>query len=156
MTRQPSIPMPGGPIPSGTPANAPAHRVSERLWQNGTVTDLGVIGNIGTLSNLEAMSMNNNGQIVGWTAVGTTGFLYSNGTITDLSGFFPNAINDNGVMVGGSLIDRGGTVQDLNSLIPAKSGYQITYATAITDNGQIVANASDATTSQAAVLLNPS
>ncbi len=59
-------------------------------------------------------------------------------------------------MVGGHLIDSGGTVQDLNSLIPARSGYQITYATAINDNGQIVAYASDATTSFAAVLLNPS
>jgi len=126
------------------------------MWQNGTVTDLGTIGNIGTISDLEALSMNNNGQIVGWTAVSTTGFLYSNGTITDLSGFFPNAINDNGVMVGGSSIDTGGTVQDLNSLIPAKSGYQISYATAINDNGQIVADASDATTSEAGVLLNPS
>jgi hypothetical protein len=100
--------------------------------------------------------MNNNGQIAGWTARSTTGFLYSNGTITGLSGFFPDAINDSGVMVGGSLIDSGGTVEDLNSLIPARSGYQITYATAINDNGQIVAAASDATTSQAAVLLNPS
>ena len=44
-------------------------------------------------------------------------------TITHLSGFFPNAINDNGVMVGGHWIDSGGMVQDLNSLIPAKSGY---------------------------------
>ena len=59
-------------------------------------------------------------------------------------------------MVGGHWIDSGGMVQDLNSLIPAKSGYQITYATAINDNGQIVADASDAATSQAAVLLNPS
>jgi hypothetical protein len=59
------------------------------------------------------------------------------------------------VIVGGHWIDSGGMVQDLNSLIPAKSGYQITYATAINDNGQIVADAC-ATTSQAAVLLNPS
>jgi hypothetical protein len=34
-------------------------------------------------------------------------------------------------MVGGHWIDSGGMAQDLNSLIPAKSGYQITYATAI-------------------------
>jgi probable HAF family extracellular repeat protein len=78
------------------------------MWHNGTVTDLGTIGNIGTLSDLEALAMNNNGQIAGWTAVTTTGFLYSNGTITNLSGFPPTAINDNGVMVGGSLIDSGG------------------------------------------------
>jgi hypothetical protein len=61
-----------------------------------------------------------------------------------------------GVMVGGHSIDTGGSVQDLNSLIPGGSGYQITYATAINDNGQIVTGASDATTSQAAVRLNPS
>jgi hypothetical protein len=101
--------------------------------------------------------------VVGFWAAGVTAinngshpFLYSNGTITNLSGFFPTAINDNAVMVGGSLIDSGGSVQDLNSLIPAKSGYQITYATGINDNGQIIAYASDATTSYAAVLLNPS
>jgi len=66
-----------------------------------------------------------------------------------------NAINDNDVMVGGSSIDSGGTIQDLNSLIPARSGDQITDATAINDNGQIVAKGSDATTSQAALLLTP-
>lgn len=99
--------------------------------------------------------MNNNGQIAGWTAATTTGFLYSNGTITHLSGFFPTAINDNGVMVGGSLIDSDGTVQHLNKLIPARSGYEIAYATAINDSGRIVADASGPT-SQAGVLLNPS
>jgi hypothetical protein len=47
-------------------------------------------------------------------------------------------------------------VQNLNSLIPPGSGYQITDAFGINDNGQIVARASDSTTSQAAVLLAPS
>jgi len=56
-------------------------------------------------------------------------------------------------MVGGHSIDSGGTVQDLNSLVPA--GDQISYATAINDNGQIVTDGSDATTSQAALLLTP-
>ena len=101
--------------------------------------------------------MNNNGQIAdGSAATDTAGFLYSNGTITHLAGFIPDAINDNGVMAGGSLIDSGGTVQNLNSLTRNRAGYQITYATGINDNGQIAAQASDATTSQAAVLLNPS
>lgn len=80
-------------------------------------------------------------------------FLYSNGTITNPGNFWPNAINDNGVMVGGHLIDSGGTVQDLNTLVPA--GDQISDATVINDNGQIVANGSDASTSQAALLLTP-
>ena len=34
-------------------------------------------------------------------------------------------------------------MQDLNTLIPAGSPYQIQYPTAINDNGQIVANATD-------------
>jgi hypothetical protein len=98
------------------------------------------------------MSMSSNGQIAGWAATGTA-FVDSNGTITNPSNFWPNAINDNGVMVGGHSIDSGGTVQDLNSLVPA--GDQISYATAINDSGQIVANGSDATAGQAALLLTP-
>jgi probable HAF family extracellular repeat protein len=129
-------------------ANGNGHLV---LWHNGTVTDLGSVGSIGDLANIEFMSMSNNGQIVGWAATGTA-FAYSNGTITSPA-LAPNAINDNGVMVGGHSIDSGGTVQDLNRLVPA--GDQISYATAINDNGQIAADGSDATTGQAALLLTP-
>lgn len=43
-------------------------------------------------------------------------------------------------------------MQNLNTLIPAGSGYQIKDATAINDNGQIVANSTD----NHALLLNPS
>jgi len=57
-------------------------------------------------------------------------------------------------MVGGHSIDNSGTVQDLSTLVPA--GDQISYATAINDSRQIVANGSDATTGQGALLLNPS
>ena len=55
-------------------------------------------------------------------------------------------------MVGGPSIDSGGTAQNLNTLIPAGSG-QIQDATAINDNGQIVANG---TVGSGSVLLNPS
>ena len=79
--------------------------------------------------------------------------MYSNGTITDLGGFLAAAINDNGVIVGGPSIDTGGTVQNLNNLIPAGSGYQIQNATAINDNGQIVANATNTVTGQTHALL---
>ena len=65
--------------------------------------------------------------------------------------FLPAAINDNGVIVGGPSIYTGGTVQNLNTLIPAGSGYQIQNATAINDNGQIVAS----TTNNHALLLTP-
>ena len=121
------------------------------LWHNGTVTDLGTLGGA---TFIQAISINNNGQIAGTVFTGGTseGFSSSNGTITNLGGFLAASINDNGVMVGGPQIDSGGTVQNLNDLIPAGSGYQIQDATAINDNGQIVAN----TTSNHALLLTPS
>ena len=54
-------------------------------------------------------------------------------------------------MVGGPSIDTGGTVQNLNNLLPAGSP-TIQDATAINDNGQVVASA----TGSGAVLLTPS
>jgi probable HAF family extracellular repeat protein len=124
------------------------------LWHNGAVTDLGTLGTPGSYSFTQAVSINNNGQIAGTVFTGgtTEGFLYSDGTITNLGSFLPAAINDSGVMVGGDQIDTGGTVQNLNTLIPAGSG-QIQDATAINNTGQIVANG---TTGSGAVLLNPS
>ena len=124
------------------------------LWQNGTVTTLGTLGG---LQVTYASAINNLGQIAGWgtTSTGATdGFLDSNGTVTDLgANFIPFALNDNGVMVAGNgpLIDSGGTVQNLNDLIPANSGYTIDLTFAINDNGQIVAEAGGS-----AVLLTPS
>jgi hypothetical protein len=87
------------------------------LWSNGKVTDLGSVGSIGGVEDIESMSMSSNGEIAGWAATGTA-FVYSNGKISSPSNFWPNAINDNGVMVGASSIDTGGTVPDLNSLFP--------------------------------------
>jgi len=119
------------------------------LWHNGAVTVLGTLGPPGSYSYTQAVAINNNGQIAGTVFSGgtTAGFLYSNGTITNLGSFLAAAINDNGVMVGGDQIDTGGALQNLNSLLPAGSP-TIQYATAINDNGQIVASP--------AVLLNPS
>jgi hypothetical protein len=66
--------------------------------------------------------------------------VWSNGTMTDLGlNFFPSAINDNGVIIGGDQIYSGGTLQNLSNLIPANSGYTITNAVAINGNGQILA-----------------
>jgi probable HAF family extracellular repeat protein len=120
------------------------------VWENGTPIELGTLGGPQT----GAGGINNLGQIVGWSqnsADNDHPFLWSKGTMTDLgvapcnsasaACFFPAAINDNGVIVGGNEIYSNGTLQDLNTLIP--TGYpQITYATAINDSGQIVADAS--------------
>ena len=107
-----------------------------------------------------ATALNNNGQVVGTSATSTgaeEGFLLSNGTMTDLGGnFSPAAVNDGGVIVGGQFVYSNGTLQNLNTLIPAGSGYQIRNATGINDNGQIVANADDTATGQNhALLLTP-
>ena len=120
----------------------------------GTVQNLNNLLPAGSPTIQDATAINNNGQIAGTVFTGgtTEGFLYSNGTITNLGSFLPAAINDSGVMVGGPSIDTGGTVQNLNTLIPAGSG-QIQDATAINDNGQIVANG---TVGSGSVLLNPS
>jgi hypothetical protein len=67
--------------------------------------------------------------------------------------YFPAAINDKVVIVGGNEIYSNGTLQDLNALIPAGSPYQIEYATAVNDNGQIVAKAQDIATYQMRALL---
>ena len=126
------------------------------VWTNDTPTVLGTLGG----GAAHPTAINSMGQVAGTsqTAAGATdGFLYSNGTMTDLGRFTPAAINDNAVMVGGQNIDSGGTVQNLNNLIPAGSGYQIQNATGINDNGQIVANADDTATGQIhALLLTPS
>jgi probable HAF family extracellular repeat protein len=133
------------------------------VWTNGTPTVLPTLG--GSLANSTtalplAKAINDSGQVVG-TAVTSTGaldgFSWSNGKITDLGpAFSPAAINDNGVIVGGQFIDSNGTLQNLNNLIPAGSGFQIQSATGINDNGQIVANGIDtATGQQHALLLTP-
>ena len=104
-------------------------------------------------------AISSNDQVVGTSETSTgaeDGFSWSNGTMTDLgSNFSPTAVNGSGVIVGGQFVYNG-TLQNLNNLIPAGSGYQIQSATGINDNGQIVANAEDTATGQThALLLNP-
>ena len=92
------------------------------LWAGGAVSDLATLAP-GTISTPEALSINNNGQIAGYVG-GGDGFLYANGKLTDLGSFLAESINDNGVMVGGPSIDNGGTVQNLNNLIPSGTPYR--------------------------------
>src|SRR6266436_6267593 len=103
----------------------------------------------------------------------THAFLYTGGKMTDLGAYnidtVGEAINGAGVLVGqtygvdGSgnpfyhaFIYSGGAFQDLNNLIPAGSGWELTDATAINDKGQIAANGYSTTTGKThAFLLNP-
>jgi len=126
------------------------------VWTNDTPTVLPTLGGVAS----SGTAINNDGQVVGTSKTSTgaeDGFSWSSGTMTDLgSNFSPAAVNDSGVIVGGQFIYNG-TLQNLNTLIPQGSPYQIQSATGINDNGQIVANATDTATGQTrALLLNPS
>jgi probable HAF family extracellular repeat protein len=132
------------------------------MWTNGTITDLGTLG--GTQS--AAYAINNLGQVTGWAhtaSEATHVFLYSGGKMTDLGTFgldpVGEAINNHGVIVGqsgnGAWIWSSGTFQNLNNLIPPGSGFTLDNATAINDNGQIVANGYNSTGQEHAFLLTP-
>jgi probable HAF family extracellular repeat protein len=146
-------------VGSSDNASGSSHAV---VWSNGTITDLGTLG--GTQS--AAYAINNLGQVTGWAhtaSEATDVFLWSNGTITDLGTFgldpVGEAINDHSVIVGqsgnGAWIWSNGIFQNLNNLIPAGSGFTLDNATAINDNGQIVANGKNSTGQEHAFLLTP-
>ncbi len=61
-----------------------------------TVQDLNVPG-----EGAAALALNNRGQVVG-TFLPDFGFLWQNGTVTPLGDIIPYAINDDGIMAGGS------------------------------------------------------
>jgi probable HAF family extracellular repeat protein len=133
------------------------------MWRNGTITDLGTLG--GTQST--AYAINNLGQVTGWAhtaSEATHVFLWSAGKMTDLGTFgldpVGEAINNHGVIVGqsgnGAFVWSNGTFQALNNLIPPGSGFTLDDATAINDNGQIVANGHTASGQEHAFLLTPS
>ncbi|GAA4554604.1 hypothetical protein [Amycolatopsis samaneae] len=132
--------------------------VSAAAWQHGRVRDLGVLpgGNFA-----EAVAVNSAGVAVGVSnntpsgeGVSQRAVRFSGGTVTDLNipGTGPianstaNDINDSGVIVGalpsgGAYVYRDGTATDLNTLVPAGTGFHITNATAINNKGAIVGTA---------------
>jgi probable HAF family extracellular repeat protein len=119
--------------------------------QNGMVA-LGTLGG----KNSYATGVNSAGEVAGAAAL-NTGYehavLYSNGQTIDLGSLGGNnsyayAINDGGTVVGYSdvaggagtdaFVYNGGLMIDLNSLIPAGSGWDLLAAYGINGSGQIV------------------
>jgi probable HAF family extracellular repeat protein len=90
------------------------------LYSNGTMCDLGTLP--GCL-NSEAISINDSGQAVGWAfnRIGT-----------------PDSPSGVQLTDQHALLFSGGSLQDLNNLIPSNSGWTLQQATGINDNGQIV------------------
>ena len=121
------------------------------LWQGGTFHDLGTLG--GTVS--QAYAMNSAGDVVGWSklasgapraALFTTDAGGNVLTRTNLGSLgtssYAYAINSQRQIVGVSaakaFLWQDGVMQDLNTLIPAGSNWQLDAAWAINEHGQIV------------------
>ena len=145
------------------------------LWQNGVLTDLGVLPDD---SQSAAAAINNFGIIVGSSSRTNTAtfqethraFIHANGSMTAIPVPSVNAqasdINDSGVVVGtmqasGGLssnhawVYQDGVVTNLNSLVVPGSGLHIAFAYAINNVGQIAGVAVDAQGFSHAVLLTP-
>jgi probable HAF family extracellular repeat protein len=101
----------------------------------------------------EARAINNSNQVVGRTGVidgSYAGYLYDNGTFTDL-GTLPGGtssiaydVNDGGQIVGSSsnigFVWQVGVMTDLNSRLDSSSPWTITSAFAINEQGDIAAS----------------
>ena len=121
------------------------------LYQNGTMTDLGPI--FGSTGQSYAGDINDAGQIAG-SATPTGGssraFIYDTrddsvidlGVLPDATASGAMAINASGHVVGSSgdkpFLYRDGAMLDLNTLLPANSGWVLNEALGINDRGQII------------------
>lgn len=163
--------LPGGTFSTATGINASGTVVGTEddaasdehgfVFRDGAQTDLGSLGGPNTAAN----AINDNGLIVGTSQTATDAdhvFSYSDGTMTDLGGYnidtVPQAVNDAGAIVGqtygvtaggsafeDAFIYEAGAFHDLNSLIPAGSGWRLADATAINAAGQILVVATSST-----------
>ncbi len=138
------------------------------LYSGGSMRDLGTLG--GAFST--PTHINDRGQVVGnadTTNGGRHAFLYNgSGSLQDLGTFGGSSsaacINNQGQIVGESfisggvqhafLIDGSGVMQDLNNLVDSGSGWTLTVASGINDQGQIVCSGQLGSTIHA-FLLNP-
>jgi probable HAF family extracellular repeat protein len=155
-----------------TPLGILPHAV---LWQDGAITDLGLLP--GGDDDSAAVAINTFGQIAGYSGRTDSDtyestyrpFLYSGGIMAAIpvpsTDAYATDINDSGVVVGtmragGGLskfhawIYADGVVTNLNTLIP-QSGIHLMNATAISNDGRIAGIAVDAQARYHAFLLTP-
>jgi probable HAF family extracellular repeat protein len=125
-------------------------------WNTGTMTDLGTLGGNSVFPDHRAEAVNSSGNIAGrsYTAGGAAHAFYWNGSsmsdlgvLTGGTESWAFGLNDSNVVVGTSNVTGGafhafvwdGTngLRDLNNLISGSSGWTLTRATDIDNNGYI-------------------
>ncbi|MBR7839274.1 hypothetical protein KDL01_38795 [Actinospica durhamensis] len=142
------------------------------VYQDGKITDVGTLGG----PNSSVNAINDGGVVTGSSqdaADVSHPFIYANGIMTSLGTYnidtTPQAINDAGVIVGttygvnaagdpfdDAFIYQAGTFQDLNTMIHAGSGWELTDAVGINADGQVLVDATNTTNGQNhALLLTP-
>ena len=138
------------------------------VWDSGTFTDLGTLGG----ANSFALRINEKTQIVGYTSTADKefrGFLWEKGKMVALpplegnAASFAHGINDHGEIVGWSgtgsrktaVVWIDGKPLDLNSLLPADSGWTVLEARDINNARQIVGLAQNRQGRSMAVMLQP-
>ncbi len=131
----------------------PSGAIHAFLYTNGQIQDLGTLGGLYS----RGYGLNNQGQVAGnsYTSSNVShAFLYTNGQMQDLGTLgglnsFGYGINNQGQVVGNAydpsgsslaFVYDGGRLQNLNSLIDPILGITLSSASAINDNGQIVAS----------------
>jgi probable HAF family extracellular repeat protein len=134
------------------------------LWEDGIPVDLGSLGGTGHGTGIEALNVNNGGQVIGYSDVKGDAkfhaFLWTRETgMLDLNTLAGDAnslaigINDAGDVVGASLdanfnprafIMQNGALTDLNTLIPVDSSLFLITACSINARGEIIGIAVDA------------
>lgn len=127
------------------------------LWQNGQPVDLGALPD--GSGNSYAVAINNEGQAIGQVSptlpspsAPEQAVLFQNGAVTLLTGLAANestvarGINDAGTIVGlagtatgdeHAVMWQAGVITDLNSLLPANSGWVLEEADGVDANGDI-------------------
>jgi probable HAF family extracellular repeat protein len=150
------------------PFLAPDPPLRAFLWTRGVMRDL---GDFGSTPNY-ALGINDRGQVTGYATLPTgfhnqKAFIWSNGRLIDIdrrpASALPfsegESINNLGHVVGNSnhlagFVYRGRKMESLNALVDPKLGWNIQFARAINDKGQIAADAVRAGV-QYAVRLDP-
>jgi probable HAF family extracellular repeat protein len=124
------------------------------LWQGGVARDLGTLPGHASSA---ARAINAAGQVVGESLAGplqSRAVLWHNGRTQDLGSLPGDAFSQaNGINAGGHVVGwsrsanesvsravlwQGNGTTDLNSLLPDNSGWVLTSASGINDDGQIV------------------